>query len=177
MPTRTYLGTDLTPREYYRLHHKGYNNPHSPGIRYVLNKLMHYLSGTVLDLGCGNGLASLILWSYAGDIIGVDSEQAMIDRYHDETNRSGVVQEYWDELPRAKSAIFCYSLHLCEESRVAQVGYRLIEAGITKVIVISPLKARREDWANFELVEETADKVGPNHKTVYGRVYAYIAPK
>lgn len=168
---RTYLGTDLDPQEFYQVHAGSYNNPHSPGIRHVIDRHMHHLRGRVLDLGCGNGLASLILWSYPDKIIGVDAEARMISRYEKETEHPGVVGNYWDKLPTAESAIFCYSLHLCEASRVSMVDYRLCEAGVTCVIVVSPLKARREDWPSFQCIEETADKVGPRDKTIYGRVY------
>jgi SAM-dependent methyltransferase len=169
--TRQYLGKDLSPKEYYKLHHGSYNNPHSPGIRYVVDKHMHHLHGTVLDLGCGNGLASMILWSYSNEIIGVDSEPGMIDRYQQETMHRGVVGDFWDPLPKADSAVFCYSIHLCPESRVSMVDYRLCEAGVTSIIVVSPLKARGETWPSFQCIEESVDRVGPHHKTVYGRVY------
>jgi SAM-dependent methyltransferase len=132
---------------------------------------MHHLHGTVLDLGCGNGLVTLILWSYRQEIIGVDAEPKMITRYEAETEHRGVVGNYWDALPRAESAIFCYSLHLCPSSRVASVDYRLCEAGVTSVLVVSPLKARRENWPSFACVEETANPVGPDDKVIYGRVY------
>lgn len=171
MPTRSYLGTRLTPEEYYKTKSGSYDNPHSPGIRYVLDKHMHWLQGTVLDLGCGNGLATMILWSYRQPILGVDAEPSMIERYQQETEHLAVIGQVWDPLPKAKSAVFCYSVHLCPRSRVSAVNYRMCEAGIQRVVVVSPLKAQTENWLNFRCVESTADKVGPDDKTIYGRVY------
>lgn len=171
MPERSYLGTKLSPEEYYRTKSGSYDNPHSPGIRYVLDRHMHWLQGRVLDLGCGNGLATLILWSYRDSILGVDAEPLMVDRYQRETEHEAVLGHFWDQLPEAKSAVFCYSLHLCPMSRVKMVNYRLCEAGVQRIIVVSPLKARAENWPSFRCVESTTDKVGPDQKNIYGRVY------
>jgi SAM-dependent methyltransferase len=168
-----YLGTTLDPQAYYQTYAEDYDNPHAEGIRYVLDKHIHWLKGSVLDMGCGNGLATMVLWSWAArhSIVGIDAEPNMVERYKRETEHEGSVACFWDELPHAESAVFCYSLHLCPESRAAMVGFRLIEAGVQRVIVVSPLKSRAEGWTGFSRAEETADGVGPEGKTIYGRVY------
>lgn len=124
-------------------------------------------------MGCGSGLATMVLWSWGcyHTIRGIDAEPAMVDRYERETEREGRVARFWDELPSADSAVFCYSLHLCPKSRAAMVGFRLAEAGVQRVIVVSPLKPRAETWQGYTRVEETADRVGPDGKTIYGRIY------
>jgi SAM-dependent methyltransferase len=167
-----YLGTELDPRDYYRLRSGDYDNPHTDGIRLVIDRHMHWLEGTILDLGCGSGLATAVLWSLRNPIIGVDAEPAMIERYKTETEHDGVVGNFWDKLPAADSAVFCYCLHLCPVSRASMVGFRLAEAGIKKVVVVSPFKERNERWPGFVRVDESADGVGPDGKTIYGRVYA-----
>lgn len=168
-----YLGTALDPQSYYRDCAEEYENPHAAGIRYVIDRHMHWLQGSVLDMGCGSGLATMVLWSWScrHEIKGIDAEPAMIERYKRETEHDGTVAHFWDELPHAESAVFCYSLHLCPASRAPMVGFRLNEAGVQRVIVVSPLKARAETWPGFACAEETADGVGPDGKTIYGRVY------
>ena len=172
MNRREYLGTDLSPREFYRLKAGDYSNPHADGIRLVLDRHMHWLEGVILDLGCGSGLATSVLWSLRNPIIGVDSEPAMIERYKRETEHDGFVANFWDELPHADSAVFCYCLHLCPPSRVASVGYRLTEAGIRRVVVISPFKEKNENWLGYTRIDDSAEGLGPDGKTIYGRVYA-----
>ena len=167
-----YLGTELDPAEYYKLRSGDYSNPHADGIRLVLDRHIHWLEGKILDLGCGSGLATQVLWSLRNTIVGVDAEPAMIERYKTETEHDGVVGNFWDKLPPADSAVFCYCLHLCPESRCHMVGFRLYEAGVKRIVVVSPFKERNECWPGYRRVDESADGVGPDGKTIYGRVYS-----
>ena len=57
----------------------------------------------VLDLGCGDGLVTKHLKEL--DFVGIDRSSEMIARYVSETNRPGYVGNFWDELPKAETAI------------------------------------------------------------------------
>ena len=169
----TYLGTNCSPEEYYKSHSHDYTNPHAGGIQYVLDRHKHVLRGSILDMGCGDGLITKLLPQHY--IVGVDAEEEMISRYESETGHKGYVCKFWDELPKADSAIFSYSLHLCPNSRREAVGFRLQIAGVKTILVISPFKGRsNEEWCSFALREQTADQVGPDKKTIYGRYYSCI---
>ena len=49
--------------------------------------------GSVLDVGCGAGAASLPLAGRAGTLIGVDSSQEMLDAFRERAERAGVASE------------------------------------------------------------------------------------
>jgi len=115
---RQYLGTPLDPVTFYQERSRAYSNPHAVGIEAVLGKLRVHLTGKILDLGCGDGLATKLL---GGDCIGCDQSSEMVSRYHQETGCPGYVRTFWDELPLADSAIAIYSLHLCEPSRMSSM--------------------------------------------------------
>ena len=43
MSDHKYLGTHLTPQEYYKRHASRYHNPHAEGIAEVLGRVGHHL--------------------------------------------------------------------------------------------------------------------------------------
>jgi len=65
--------------------------------------------GTVLDVGCGGGRAAMALVPPAGRLVGVDEQQAMLDRFTAAALARGVPSEtvlgFWpSEAPRTPSA-------------------------------------------------------------------------
>jgi SAM-dependent methyltransferase len=74
--------------------------PDTPSRHRALEALPH--GGTVLDVGCGAGAASLALVPPAGRLIGVDPLRDMLDEFEDRARRAGVpaqaIQGPWPEV-------------------------------------------------------------------------------
>lgn len=168
-----YLGTDLSPRDYYARHAADYDNPHAAGICAVLARLAHHLSGLVLDLGCGDGLATKHLrQNPALRFVGVDAAPGMVARYRAETGFPGEVAGFGDRLPVADSVVAVYALHLATPPEIATMWWRLTETGATRVVLVSPFKNRPADPGHyFHLREAISGPYGPERKTIYGKVY------
>lgn len=161
-----YLNTNLTPQEYYKTHSTNYYNPHSNGIKIILEDLVSEINNTVIDLGCGDGLVTKTLSKFVNqEFIGIDNSIPMINRYIKETGYLAYCKEFWEELPKAKIAVASYSLHLASESRLASIGTRLLIAGIEKLIIISPIK-RPKSVLGYDL-KELRYNVGPNSSSIY----------
>lgn len=160
-----YLGKNLSPKEYYQIHSNEYSNPHANGIIHILNDLSSEIDGSVIDLGCGDGLVTKTLSKTKQEFIGIDSSLVMVNRYIKETKHIAYQKEFWEELPSAKIAIASYSLHLSPQSRLASIGTGLQCAGIEKLIIITPIK-RHKSILGYNL-NELRYKVGPNDKTIY----------
>lgn len=92
----------------------------------------------------------------------------MVFRYERETGCCGVVQDFWDELPTAESAVIVHALHLCPASRMHQFRWALQEAGVRNLVVVSPLRRVVRDL-KLPLVEVREEKL-PRGKTVWGWV-------
>lgn len=176
-PEHPYLGTHLTPREYYRRHAKAYANPHADGIAEVLTRLMPHITGQVLDLGCGDGLVTKLLAGVAEahgitGFVGVDDAPKMVERYRKETGQPGVVARFVDALPTADTVVASYALHLATPADVPLMWWRLWETGARAIVVITPFKQRPPDPTVYFTVAETlAGPYGPDRKTIYGRVF------
>lgn len=159
----SYLGSGLDPDTYYRRLAGSYVNPHAAAAIELVRGFQEHLRGTVLDLGCGSGLATKALSGKR--VVGVDRSAEMVARYVAETGSPGHVGNFWDELPKADSAMVVHALHLCPESRLHEFRWRLKEAGVQTLVVVSPLK--RAGTLGLPLrASKTA--AGPNGKTVWG---------
>ena len=177
MPTtartpRPYLGTTLSPAEYYAGRYAAtYSNPHEAGIRKVVERLHPNLTGRVLDLGCGDGLATKIIVPLGHtDVVGLDPSPQMLARYGAETGHRGVLGTASGVLPPCDSIIASYSLHLEHDPTMA--SFRMWESGAKTVVVISPLKDRpRLHSVYWTWTDMTRQGVGTKCKTIYGVVY------
>lgn len=167
-----YLGTDLSPEAFYRTMTTLYCNPHAEGVGKLLHCFQPLLQGRVLDLGCGDGLVTKFLGS-SFDCIGVDVEQAMVERYQKETKYPARQAAFWDILPLASSAVASYSLHLCPQSRRHEVWNRLVEAGVKVLVVISPFRDNPGDPPGFFFREALSLSLpfGPKDKHSHGRLF------
>ena len=170
----SYLGTNLSPEEYYAKHSARYSNPHEDGIRLLLEDYAPFLSSRVLDLGCGPGLATHVLKEQGlTDFVGVDNSPEMAERYQRETGFPAHTANFWDELPKADCAIAVHSLHLCSLSRLSMVMWRLTEAGVRTLVVISPLKGIL-GYIPFGVTSPELLKCAtcpPKGKTIWARKY------
>lgn len=167
-----YLGTNLSPAEYYKKKAASYHNPHAPGIAEVLDRLAGHLHGQVLDLGCGDGLATKLLADRGLTFIGADNAPAMVKRYRKETGFPGVVAGFGDALPQADSVVSSYAMHLATPAEAAVMWWRLYETGADVVVVVTPFKNRPEAPEHyFELTESVSGAWGPEGKTIHGRMY------
>ncbi len=164
-----YLGTTLTPEQYYLTESDRYSNPHTNGIRFILAEIARTipLQGKVIDLGCGDGLVTKILSQIVlGPFIGLDSSEQMVSRYIRETGFPAIQKEFWQEPPQADIAIACYSLHLCPQSRLAECGSWLLYSSISKLIIITPIK-RPKTIPGFKTTKELYWAVGPSNSRIY----------
>ncbi|MEB3222162.1 MAG: class I SAM-dependent methyltransferase [Candidatus Sericytochromatia bacterium] len=173
-----YLGTDLTPQAYYEREAARYDNPHAPGIHQLLEATLAGVAGTVLDLGCGDGLVSKWLAGRAGvRCVGVDRAAAMVARYEHETGWPGVVSTFDQPLPAADWIVSSYALHLATPAEEAAMWWRMWETGARHVVVVTPLKARPAAPAHyFSLAQAISAGVGPGGKTIHARRYTRSGP-
>lgn len=168
-----YLGTNLPPDVYYRRHARDYANPHAEGVAVALGQLSGQLHGRVLDWGCGDGLITKLLAERADlTFVGADAAPGMVKRYRAETGHPAEAAGFGDALPRADSAVASYALHLATPQEAAVMWWRLAEAGVKTLVVITPFKARPEAPSHyFAETERISGPWGPDGKTIYGVVY------
>ncbi|MNS13468.1 hypothetical protein D3C72_450630 [compost metagenome] len=176
-----YLGTNLSPQEYYKRHSHKYHNPHAEGIAEILGRLAHHLHGRVLDLGCGDGLATKLLGGHAVSaaqadrgltFVGADNAPGMVKRYQKETGFPGVVAGFTDALPSADSVVSSYAMHLAAPAEVPMMWYRIWETGADTILVITPFKERPAAPEHyFERAEVVSGPFGPDGKTLHGMVF------
>jgi SAM-dependent methyltransferase len=166
----TYLGTSLAPDDYYRLHSDEYENPHEDAVTSLLLTFKEHIRPRILDLGCGPGQATRALQGLGyKDFVGIDRETAMVARYVRETGQPGQAGDFWGPLPKAQTAVFAHSLHLCPASRVHAVVHQLRESGVTCAIVISPLKRAT---LNLPVLQAATAPSGAGRKTIWGWTYS-----
>lgn len=167
----SYLGKELTPDEYYQLYSKEYNNIQQDAVTALMLGFSPYILSPVLDIGCGSGLATHILRKMMrNDVVGIDRSPEMVKRYQGETGKPGLVGNFWDEMPSAQTAVVAHALHLCPNSRMWEFQWRLSQAGIKTLVVISPLKRAVEHIVLPELAYKTHQS-GEHKKTVHGWVF------
>lgn len=173
---RPYLGTTLSPDDYYRAHAARYSNPHAAGVAKLLAPLRRHLRGTVLDVGCGDGLVTkLLAGSDLPAFVGTDSAEGMVARYQQETGWPAFVAGFCDPLPAADSAVASYSLHLCSHADTQRAWYRLWETGAQRVLILGPFKDKPDEPRGFfTCIETVSGPFGPDEKTLHGRAYARI---
>lgn len=168
-----YLGTELSPAEYYERHPAAYDNPHAKGIVRVLRALELPDVATVLDLGCGDGLVTKWLQGERSVVCrGMDRAAAMVARYVQETGCAGCVGRFDEAMPAANLIVASYALHLATRAEQAVMWWRMWESGAAWVAVVTPFKARpAEPLHYFARVRGLHGPWGPEGKTVYGRLY------
>lgn len=75
---------------------EGGSGPHQTGLDCLARLLPEVHGIDVVDVGCGQGLASRLLASRGARVVGVDSSAAMIDLARQHGTPSGPAIEYWE---------------------------------------------------------------------------------
>lgn len=168
----TYLGTELDPINYYSVHSDNYLNRHADAVKQIVDRYAKYMHTGTLDIGCGDGIISKLLWENHGiRCVGIDSEPKMVARYCRETKNEGCIAYFWDQLPESRSAIASYSLHLCPSSRTYQVWWRIREAKIRTFLVISPFRDSLNEPRYGYILRDSCSVTTRRGKHVYGKLY------
>lgn len=166
----TYLGTDLSPEEYYALHSKDYTNPHEDAITELLYKMVPlYAAARFLDLGCGPGLATKILQTRKTHckFTGMDSSEEMIARYEQETQSPGIVGNFWNEYPETDIILAAHCLHLCPDERLYQTMISMLQSKANYLFMTSPNKHTVERF-EFPVILYYQASSGEKQKTIHG---------
>jgi SAM-dependent methyltransferase len=129
-------------------------------------------AGSVLDVGCGAGAASLPLAERAGELIGVDSSTDMLEAFRQRAEAAGVgastVEGAWPEVAdRAPVADVVVCHHVFYNSPdLASFALALTDHARVRVVVelteAHPLSAMNSLWRRFHGIERperpTADE-------------------
>jgi SAM-dependent methyltransferase len=129
----------------------------SPSARFALEALPQ--GGTILDVGCGAGAASLPLAAKAGALIGVDSAPAMLDAFRTLTDQRGVeavlIQGEWPDvadLTPPADVVVCHHVFYNAPDLAGFVA-RLTDHARGRVVVeltrVHPRKSRNPLWLRF----------------------------
>ena len=127
-------------KNYYANMANQYSNPHEPQVQQLLKQLN--LSGTVLDLACGDGSASLAL---NNDCTIVGCDPYLYEQYEERTGFPCYPYSFDDIFNGVLGninfdVIVCsFAMHLCEESKLNVLLYQLSRLS-NKLVIISPHK-------------------------------------
>lgn len=129
---------------YYQNNANTYKNPHEEVITELINKSTKFIDygESVLDLCCGNGLATRVLGQKVKHIVGNDPY--MYQQYTEQTNRFCYNYDFKQlsqacPIEKVDTIICSFALHLCDESLLPNVLYNLSVIANT-LIVITPNK-------------------------------------
>lgn len=130
--------------EYYIKHGADYENPHEEIIQNILRKLdeENYIGHKILDLSCGSGEVSEFLMGRGHIAVGTDPYTS--EAYEKRTGQKPLKLSFIDivngKLSENVDTIICsFAMHLCEESMLPFLLFRLGEISST-LIIISPNK-------------------------------------
>lgn len=180
---RSYLGTQLSPAAYYEAQAAAYANPHALGVGPLLAWGLPALAAAwaacpegpgrrLLDLGCGDGLATELLAPQGWRWVGVDASAGMVARYRAERGFPAQVGGFGDPLPEACAMVACHALHLASPEEAAMLGWRLAEAGVRCALVVGPFKERpRCPGPYYELLDRASHPVGPKGKALHAALW------
>lgn len=129
---------------YYETNADTYTNPHEPIITELIQESTEIVDygNAVLDLCCGNGLATKVLEQKVKHIVGNDPY--MYQQYTEQTNQFCYKYDF-KQLSQAcpinnvDTVICSFALHLCDESLLPNVLYNLSLIANT-LVVITPNK-------------------------------------
>ena len=154
-----------TVRAYYEKHGNTYRNPHEPQVKAAILEGMRRLArppGSVLDLACGSGEATLALVELGWAVHGVDPYTG--NAYRERTRLEPEEMTFEDVAAgrlagRSYDLVVCsYAMHLVEESRLPLLCHRLSEIS-PELMIVSPHKRplinNQWGWSLiFEFIQE-----------------------
>lgn len=125
---------------YYETNADTYINPHEPIITELIHESTDIIDygDSVLDLCCGNGLATKVLEQKVKHIVGNDPY--MCRQYTEQTNRYCYDYDFKQlaqscPIDKVDTIICSFALHLCDESLLPNVLYNLSLIADTLVII------------------------------------------
>ena len=129
---------------YYKTNANTYINPHEAVITKLINESTKFINygDSVLDLCCGNGLATKVLEQKVQHIVGNDPY--MHKQYTEQTNQFCYKYDFKQlsqacPIEKVDTIICSFALHLCDESLLPNVLYNLSLMADT-MVVITPNK-------------------------------------
>jgi len=161
---------------YYCNNSDNYTNPHIKQITELLtNNYNKIYQGNILDLGCGTGQVSTILFNlgYKQNITGCDPY--LYKSYIEHTKQPCLKYSFSDiikqGLPTNYTSIICsFAMHLCAKDKLSALIYRL--ALVTKqIIIITPHKRPEIDKIQGFNKIFTAKAYTNIGKAVYLKIY------
>lgn len=153
---------DLGVEGYYEKHQGDYTNPHQKIIKELLTIALNrnMIKGNVLDLCCGSGEVTTYLQEY--DVTGLDPYTAVA--YKARTGKEALPYSFKDIVLGKLDGMYfdtiicSFAMHLCEESMLPQLLWKLGEIS-NRLIILTPHKRPDCDGiARWCLVEEVIVK-------------------
>lgn len=144
---------------YYIKHANDYSNPHELVVHKLLGiaKERNYIEGKVLDLCCGSGEVTRGLKQYNHEVVGVDPYT--IEAYYKRVGKRPVNLSFKDiiqgKLQEKFDSIVCsFALHLCEESMLPTLLWKLGEISNTLIVITPHKKPNCDNISSWMLVDE-----------------------
>ena len=115
--------------------------------------------GSVLDIGCGGGIAAFAIAPPAGTVIGVDHQDEMLKMFAESANAKGlehqeVLGDWPDVSPQTPIADVVTCHHVAYNVAQIEPFLKALDSHATKRVVIElpqqhPLSTMRDSWKHF----------------------------
>ena len=155
--------------EYYARHRPGYGDA---AVRHLCQRFALDDSARVLDLGCGAGQITVPLAAHAGEVVGMDPNEAMLREARRRAEAAGIENVEWvvgsdsdlsDDLGTVRLTAMGRSFHWMDQEATLDRLYRMTERGGGVALLDDPewLTRGTREWqaAVYELVDEYLDDV------------------
>jgi SAM-dependent methyltransferase len=144
---------------YYIKHSKDYINPHEEIIGRLLEfaEDKKYIGEKVLDLCCGSGEVTCALQKYNHEVVGADPYT--MDAYNKRVGKMPIELTFDDiifgKLEKEFDCIICsFAMHLCEESKLPALLWKLGEIANTLIIITPHKRPDCDNISGWLLVDE-----------------------
>ncbi len=117
------------------------------------------IDGSVLDIGCGGGIAAFAVAPPAGTVIGVDHQDEMLKMFAESANAKGfehqeVLGDWPDVSPQTPKADVVTCHHVAYNVAQIEPFLKALDSHATKRVVIElpqqhPLSSMRKAWKTF----------------------------
>jgi SAM-dependent methyltransferase len=123
--------------------------------------------GSVLDIGCGGGIAAFAIAPPAGTVIGVDHQDEMLKMFAESANAKGlehqeVLGDWPDVSPQTPIADVVTCHHVAYNVAQIKPFLKALDSHATKRVVIElpqqhPLSTMRDSWKHFWNLDRPAN--------------------